>query len=127
MIKETKSFIIRLIFFSLILFGIHFYIIHHFFNGKLHIPLYAIYLFNILLVLVVFTVLNYKSKQGSKKIYQYFLGLTILKMVLAIVFLLPLIFGKSNHTQLEVINFFVPYFLFLAFEIFSINNFLQKS
>jgi len=79
------------------------------------------------LVLVMFLVLNYISNKKSDKILQYFLGLTILKMGLAIVFLLPLFFGKSQHSQLEIINFFIPYFLFLAFEIFSLNKFIQKS
>ena len=124
--KETNSFILRLIGFAVVLFIIHFYVIHLFFDGQLYFPIWSIYVFNALLVFTVYFIMNYKSRQGSKKMYQLFLGLTILKMVLAIVFLLPLFFGKSDHSQLEVINFFIPYFLFLAFEIFSLNNFLQK-
>jgi len=127
MTKETSSFIIRLLIVSSVLFGIHFYIIHEFFDGHLYFPLYMIYVFNTLMVFLVYSVLNYKYKQKSKKIYQIFLGLTILKMVFAIVFLLPLFFGKSDRPQIEVINFFIPYFLLLIFEILSINNFLQKS
>jgi len=127
MSKDTSAFVIRLLIFSSVLFGIHFYIIYEFFDGELYIPLYAIYSFNTLLVFLVYSILNYKNKQGSKKMYQLFLGLTILKMALSIVFLLPVIFGKSDNTQLEILNFFIPYFLFLTFEIFSINNFLQKS
>jgi len=127
MAKDISSFIIRLLIFSSILFGIHFYIIYEFFVIKLYIPLYAIYIFNTLLVFLVYSILNYKNKQGSKKMYQLFLGLTILKMALSIIFLLPVILGKSDHVQLEILNFFIPYFLFLTFEIFSINNFLQKS
>jgi len=127
MAKNTSAFIIRLLLFSSVLFGIHFYIIHEFFDGKLYIPLYAIYIFNTFLVFLVYSILNYKNKRGSKKMYQLFLGLTILKMALSIIFLLPVIIGKSDYTQLEILNFFIPYFLFLTFEIFSINNFLQKS
>jgi hypothetical protein len=127
MAKDISSFIIRLLIFSSILFGIHFYIIYEFFDKKIYIPLYVIYIFNILLVFLVYSILNYKNKQGSKKMYQLFLGLTILKMALSIIFLLPVILGKSDHVQLEILNFFIPYFLFLTFEIFSINNFLQKS
>ena len=127
MIKEAASFIIKLFIFTLFLFGIHFYILSQFFEGTLYFPIWAIYTFNAVLVFLVFIIITYKSKQGSKKMYQLFLGLTILKMFLAIVFLLPLFLGKSNHAQLEVINFFIPYFVFLGFEIFSLNNFLQKS
>ncbi|MEO6347148.1 MAG: hypothetical protein ABIO60_04480 [Aquaticitalea sp.] len=127
MIKVTTSFLIKLIIFTLVLFGIHFYILNQFFDGTLHFPLWTIYLFNAVMVFLVFSIILYKNKQGSDKMYQLFLGLTILKMVLAIVFLLPLFLGKSDHAQLEVINFFIPYFLFLGFEIFSLNKFLQKS
>lgn len=124
--KETISFATRLLIFAALLFGVHFYIITQFFEGNLYFPIWSIYIFNAALVFGVFLILNYKATQGSEKMYQLFLGLTILKMILAIVFLLPLFFGKSEHTQLEVINFFIPYFLFLTFEIFSLNKFLQK-
>ncbi|RLD28175.1 MAG: hypothetical protein DRI75_07625 [Bacteroidetes bacterium] len=126
MSKETSSFILWLIGFTITLFLIHTYIIYQFFEGQLFLPIWSIYVFNAILVLIVYTVLNYKAKQNSEKVYQLFLGLTMLKMVLAIVFLLPLFFGKSEHSQLEVVNFFIPYFLFLMFEIFSLNKFLQK-
>ncbi len=124
--KETISFLIRLIGFTILLFLIHTYIIHQFFDGQLYFPIWTIYAFNVVLVCIVYFVLNYKHKQKSESILNFFLGLTMLKMVLAIVFLLPLFFGKSDQSQLEVINFFIPYFLFLTFEIFSLNKFLQK-
>lgn len=127
MIKETTSFILKLFGFSISLFGIHYYILSQFFEGELHFPVWTIYAFNAVLVILVYSIITYKNKQGSKKMYQLFLGLTVLKMILAILFLLPLFFGKSDHAQLEVINFFIPYFLFLGFEIFSLNKFLQKS
>jgi len=127
MAKETNSFILRLIGFAIILFLIHFYIILQFFEGQLYFPIWTIYIFNAVLVFAVYSVMRYKSRKAGKKMYHLFLGLTILKMALAIVFLLPLFFGKSDHSQLEVINFFIPYFLFLAFEIFSLNKFLQKT
>lgn len=124
--KETSSFLIRLIGFTILLFLIHTYIIYHFFEEQLYFPIWTIYIFNAVLVCIVYFILNYKVRQGSKKMYELFLGLTMLKMGLAIVFLLPLFFGKSDHSQLEVINFFIPYFLFLAFEISSLNKFLQN-
>lgn len=127
MIKEAISFVIKLIMFTLFLFVIHYYILGQFFEGTLHFPIWTIYVFNAVLVFAVYSTITYKNRQGSKKMYQLFLSLTILKMILAIVFLLPLFLGKSEHAQLEVINFFIPYFLFLGFEIFSLNKFLQKS
>ena len=127
MTKETGSFIVKLLIFTAFLFAIHFYILSQFFDGVLHFPLWTIYAFNAVLVFLVYSILNYQYNKGSKKMYQFFLGLTMMKMVLAVIFLLPLFFGKSNDPQLEVINFFIPYFLFLGFEIFGLNKFLQKS
>jgi hypothetical protein len=127
MIKEAFSFIIKLLLYTLFLFAIHYYILSQFFDGKLHFPIWTIYTFNAVLVLLVYLFITYKNKQGSKKMYQLFLTLTVIKMFLAIIFLLPLFLGKSEHAQLEVINFFIPYFLFLGFEIFSLNKFLQKN
>ena len=124
--KETSSFILKLVAFTVLLFLIHIYIISQFFEGDLYFPIWSIYLFNSVLVLIMYVILKYKSKDKIDKTLQFFLGLTMVKMILAIVFLLPLFFGKSDHSQLEVINFFIPYFLFLAFEIFSLNKFLQK-
>ena len=127
MTKETTQFILTLLFVTVLLSGVHYYILSQFFDGDLYFPIWTIYTFNAVLVFGVYLILKYKSKQGSDKMYQFFLGLTMLKMALAIVFLLPLFFGKSNHSQLEVVNFMIPYFLYLAFEIFSLNKFLQKS
>ena len=126
MSKETNSFMLRLLIVTITLFGVHLYIIKQFFVGNLYFPIWTIYVFNAVLVFVVYTIINYKVSQGSDKTYQLFLGLTLLKMILAVVFLLPLFFGKSEHSQLEVINFFIPYFMYLAFEIFSLNKFIQK-
>ncbi|CAI8307478.1 MAG: Uncharacterised protein [Flavobacterium sp. SCGC AAA160-P02] len=117
-------FVAQLLLFSLALFGIHHYILIQFFTGELVIPLWLIYVFNALLVLIVFTALKKRSK--NKNIVNVFLILTAIKMALVVVLLLPLFLNKSDHTKVEVFNFFIPYFVFLAFEIFSVNKFLQK-
>ena len=126
MSKSIIEFLVKLIGFSLILLLAHIYILKQFFEGSLQIPLWLIYAFNTIMVLLVFVALRYYSDKG-KDMLKIFLGFTGLKMVLAIVLLLPLFLKKSDHVQLEVFNFFIPYFLFLTFEIFSLNRFLQKS
>ena len=126
MTMEIRAFIIRLFVFMILLFAIHMYLIFQFFEGELFYPIWSIYVFNGLLVFLVYMILNHQTQKGGKNIIYILLILTILKMVLAVVFLLPLFFGKSNHSQLEIFNFFIPYFLLLAFEILSINKFLQK-
>ena len=119
MIKSWGYFIVKLVLVAFILWGIHAYLIQQFFTGELYFSLWSIYVFNMLLVILVYGIIQYVSGKYPKKVYQYFLGLTLLKMVLALVFLSPLFFNRSDHSQLEVINFFVPYFLFLGFILLS--------
>ena len=110
MIREMRAFTIKLAGFSLILFLVHYYILSQFFSGELYFPLWTIYCFHAILVFVMYAALRYYVAKNTNIIFKLFLGLTLLKMILAIVFLLPLFLGKSTHTQLEVINFFIPYF-----------------
>lgn len=122
-----RSFILKLFAFSALLAGIHYYIFYIFFSEiLLYLPLWVIYLFNAALVLIVYVVISYQVSKGNENSYRLFLLLTLAKMALAIVFLLPLFAGKSSNAVIEVINFFIPYFLFLAFEIFSLNKFFTN-
>lgn len=126
MIREIGTFTIKLAAFSLALFLVHYYILVQSFSGTLYFPLWTIYCFHTFLVFSVFTLLRYYANKRPKGTLNLFLGLTVLKMLLAILFLLPLFLKKSHHNQLEVLNFFVPYFLLLIFEIMGVNKFLQK-
>ena len=127
MSKSILNFILKLLGLSILLFAIHYYILFQFFEGKLLLPLWLIYTFNATLVFIVFSVVKFYSKNKDTDLLKYFLGLSFVKMVLVIILLLPLFFKKPDNIQLEVFNFFIPYFLFLAFEIFSLNKFLQKT
>ena len=127
MAKDIGSFIVRLLGISLLLFFVHYYILAQLFAGTLYFPLWSIYCFNAVMVLGVYLVLRYYSEKQPEKIFKYFLILTLVKMALVVVFLLPLFLKKSAHTQLEIFNFFIPYFLFLIFEIMGLNKFLQKT
>ena len=125
--RNNVSFILKLLGFTVILFGLHFYILLQFFEGALSIPLWLIYAFNAIMVFIVVSAIKHQSKDKDKNILNLFLILTGVKMVLILILLLPLFLKKSDHTVLEVCNFFIPYFLFLTFEIFSLNKFLQKT
>ncbi len=125
--KDTINFILKLIGFSFLLCTVHYYIFIIFFSDlDLYLPIWAIYLFNAILVLVVYLMINHKASTDSSKIYNTFLVLTMVKMALAVVFLLPLFAGKSEHARVEVINFFLPYFIFLIFEIKMLSKFLKN-
>jgi len=125
--KEILRFSIKLLGFSLLLCAIHYYILFIFFpDTVLFLPIWSIYLFNSILVLIVFLIMSFKKLKDSDKLYNTFLMVTLAKMGLVIVFLLPLFAGKSEHSRIEVVNFFIPYFFFLVFEIKLISKFLKK-
>lgn len=125
--KDSLSFLIKLLLFSTILCGVHYYMVYNFLaESVLYFPLWTIYLFNAVMVFVVYFIVSYKVSNGSDKAFQIFLGLTSVKMLLAIIFLLPVFMGKAENKTLEAFNFFIPYFFFLGFEIFALNKFFQN-
>lgn len=125
--KDFLYFIVKLVGFTALLWAIHWYVFFNLFPELLlYLPLWSIYLFNAAMVFIVYSIIYYKVSHGSDKAYTIFLSLTLVKMVLAIVFLLPLFLGKVEHVQHEVFNFFIPYFLYLIFEIYALNNFFKN-
>jgi hypothetical protein len=126
MLKDILNFALKLLGFSLLLCGIHYYIYLNFYSEiDLYLPIWGIYVFNLILVLLVFAIIKNQVATDDSKVYNTFLILTIAKMALVIVFLLPIFMGKSENSTVEVINFFVAYFLFLGFEIKMLDKFLK--
>ncbi len=124
--KELISFLGKWLAFSIILYVVHYYVLFQIASeNEYYFPLWSIYVFNSVLAFIVYFFVKRQFKKSSEKTYQTFLIFTMVKMGLAIVFLLPLFLGKSNFPKAEAFNFFIPYFLFLAFEIFSLNKFFQ--
>lgn len=125
--KREGAFLVLLSLFTVLLFAVHWYISHHFFSAKeLILSLYTIYAFHFLTVLIVYTVVNYRFSSGKKEIFPLFMGATLFKMILCLVFLLPVLLNPNENATLEVFNFFIPYFLYLAFEIVTITRFLKE-
>ena len=56
-----------------------------------------------------------------------FMGLSLLKMVAAIIFLLPLVLSETNQVFANILAFFVPYFLFLVFETLYAVKLINKA
>jgi hypothetical protein len=127
MIRDIAIFILKVASGTVVLFLLHRYILSQFPEKYLYISLYKIYAFHLISVSLVIGVLRYFRAVRPERVFQLFVVLTIAKMLAAIAFLAPLFMGRSAHSQLEVINFFVPYFLYLGLEITGLNKFLQKS
>ncbi len=127
MIKAYGIFLVKLILLTAVLTGIHYYIYSIFFETlSLYFPIWTIYAFNAVMVAGVYAFISYKVAQGSKNVFNLFLGLTVVKMVLVLIFMLPIFAGKTANVMPEVSNFFIAYFLLLTFEVLSLNNFFKN-
>lgn len=125
--KNQSAFILQAVLVTLLLFAVHFYLLHHFAKTvTLFFPLWQIYVFHFVVTTLLYSVINYRWSSGKKDIFNLFMIVTFFKMILSIVFLLPLILSDFEDKQPDVFNFFIPYFLFLFFEVYSLTRFLQK-
>jgi hypothetical protein len=125
--KRQILFLLQLLGMTLVVFGCHAYLLSHFANeGPFFFHLWQIYLFHVLVTTLLYSTINYRYSSGNKEIFNLFMLLTFLKMVLAIIFLLPLLVSDLPNKQPDVFNFFVPYFLYLFFEVYALTRFLNK-
>ena len=126
--KRQMSFIFKLLIVSGVLFGAHTYALIQFASEvDFYYPLWQIYGFHFIVTLLFFTIINYKFTSGQKNIINLFMILTFSKIALSVVFLLPFLLSDFEKTQPDFINFFIPYFLYLFFEVYGITKFLQKA
>lgn len=125
--KREANFLIQCIGLSVLLFAIHSYLNFHFTEDVLlFFPLWHIYLFHIITVVIIYTLINYRESIGKTEVFNTFILGMLLKMILTMVFLLPWILSKPEQKGYDLANFFVPYFIFLAFEVYSVVKILQK-
>ena len=125
--KREVNFLIQLIAVSSLLFGIHSYLNYNFAKSVLlFFPIWHIYLFHIVTVFIIYTLINYHDSIGKKEVFNTFILGMLLKMILVMVFLLPWLLSKPEQKGYDLANFFIPYFIFLGFEVYSVTKFLQK-
>ncbi len=127
MIKDYSVFFIKLLLITAAVMGIHYYIYSIFFEDlTLYFPIWTIYAFNAVMVAGVYAFISYRVSKGSKNAFNLFLALTVVKMILVLIFLLPVFAGKTANVMPEVSNFFVAYFVLLTFEVLSLNIFFKN-
>lgn len=126
--KRQVSFLLQLIVLTLVLLVTHSYLHHYFSNSNvLFFPIWQLYAFHVFVTTAMYSIINYKYSFGQKEIFNLFMGMTLLKMILSILFLLPLFLSDFEAKRADIFNFFVPYFFFLFFEIFSLTKLLQNT
>lgn len=86
-----------------------------------------IYVFHFIVTLIILSALYLVSKKAPNYTGFAFLGFILLKMVAAIVFLIPLIKMKNVSKIPDFISFFIPYFLYLFVEIALALRLLRQS
>ena len=125
--KRQVSFLLQLIVLTLVLIVTHSYLHHYFSNSNvLFFPIWQVYAFHVFVTTALYSITNYKYSFGQKAIFNLFMVMTLLKMILSILFLLQLFFSDFEAKRTDIFNFFFFFFFFLFFEIFSITKLLQN-
>lgn len=102
---------------TIILFIAQYFIVNNALeNYEFYYPTYAIYLFHFLATFLIYVILvwiyhNFRDKTGFA-----FMGASMIKMLAAIIFLLPMLLNNSGNAFGDLLSFFIPYFLYLIFE-----------
>lgn len=111
------KFLIQLALFTIILFGIHSYIVQNYFTTtEFYFETWKIYAFQFISVTALIYFLKHRSKTKPDKVFNTFVLLSLIKMIAVVVFLLPLFFNKTINPKPAVFSFFIAYFIFLILE-----------
>lgn len=112
-------FLIRLLAFTIILYLLQFFITGYSLKDiNMYYSLTAIYLFHFFATLLVYLFLVFVHKKFKDYTGFAFMGGSFFKMLAAILFLLPMLLQKTGDAFINLISFFIPYFMFLFFETF---------
>ncbi|MBZ9652686.1 DUF6168 family protein [Psychroflexus montanilacus] len=106
---------ISILLFSIFIIVVH-WVIDYVFSIVTYYSLVSIYLFHVISALAVAGIIqlvysNFKDQAGLA-----FMATSLVKMLAAILFLLPGFISDDKPNFSNILNFFVPYFLFLIFE-----------
>ncbi|WP_435315115.1 hypothetical protein [Cellulophaga fucicola] len=128
MSAKLKSFLLVLIPFTLLFFGIQFYIVGLVKEqeGTFFYNTWSIYVFHFFVTLIIYMLVLFVNKILPDKTGFVFMGCSLLKMMAAFVFLLPLIQVKEQYGINDVFAFFIPYFLFLFLETFYVLKIINQ-
>lgn len=117
-----------LIGFVLILFGLNILI-----NAKILDTLFTtkdiikIHIFVSLLTIVVINTLSFIQKRFPDKVGFGFLAFVLVKMLLAVIFLMPFIKNNQPNLKSFIIQFFIVFFSHLFFEVIITLKLLKKN
>ncbi|KUJ62567.1 hypothetical protein AR687_06960 [Flavobacteriaceae bacterium CRH] len=87
---------------------------------------WSIYAFNIIATFLVYLFLIFVNNNFPTYTGFAFLGASLFRMMGAIVFLIPLIKSDIKNPIIDLSTFFIPYFLFLLFEVYFTIRLLNE-
>ncbi len=117
--EQLAKFLLRLIPFTTILFLIQYFVTRFSLDSTiLFYPLYIIYLFHFFSTFLIYLLLVWVYNSFQDKTGFAFMGASLIKMMAAITFLLPILINNTGDAFINLLSFFIPYFLFLIFETF---------
>ncbi|SKB52195.1 hypothetical protein SAMN05660776_1608 [Salegentibacter holothuriorum] len=114
--NDLLAFLKRLLPFTLILWLIQFLLQHYVLELEFYYSSFSIYLFHFLATFLIYLSLVFVYRNFTENTGFAFMGLTFFKMVMAVIFLLPLILSGVDTVFVDILAFFIPYFLYLIFE-----------
>jgi hypothetical protein len=95
-------------------------------NTELFIAPYPYFvLFFLLITVIAFWLGDWGLKKSADSSVFIVLGMVVGKMLLSMIFALIFIYGSSLNKIAFLISFFLPYFIYTAFEIYSLMSNLR--
>lgn len=116
--QKLSNFLKVFIPFSVALFFIQFAISRYVLEVDLYYATHAIYIFHIVATFLIYIFLLYVNHNFSDKTGFAFMACSLLKMMAAVLFLIPMMLSDDAKPINDIFAFFIPYFLFLIFETF---------
>jgi len=115
--QQLRSFLISLSLVTAILFVAQYFITVNFFKTtEFYYGVPAIYAFMVLSTLIIYLILLWIHHNFSENTGFAFMGASLLKMLAAVLFLLPMILARLEDDIENIFAFFIPYFFYLIFE-----------
>ncbi|MDX1761405.1 MAG: hypothetical protein R3218_04550 [Christiangramia sp.] len=116
--QKLISFLKAFLPFSIFLIISQFVLVEYVLQLELYYSTLAIYSFHILATFLVYLFLVFVNKSFADKTGFAFMACSLLKMLAAVIFLLPMMLADVKNPFQVLMAFFIPYFLYLIFETF---------
>ena len=114
--QKLISFLKAFLPFSIFLVILQFVFVEYVLQLELYYSTLGIYSFHVLATFLVYLFLVFVNKSFPDKTGFAFMACSLLKMLAAVLFLLPMMLNEVENPFQVLMAFFIPYFLYLIFE-----------